>query len=35
MLLRETLRDTGRAGIARVGIRTREYLCAVVPEGEA
>lgn len=35
VLLRETLRDTGRAGIARVVIRTREYLCAVVPEGEA
>ncbi|MQP74655.1 Ku protein [Stenotrophomonas sp. MYb238] len=35
VLLRETLRDTGRAGIARVVIRTREYLCAVVPEGDA
>ncbi|SBV37545.1 conserved hypothetical protein [uncultured Stenotrophomonas sp.] len=35
VLLRETLRDTGKAGIARVVIRTREYLCAVVPEGDA
>ncbi|MGE4457651.1 MAG: Ku protein [Stenotrophomonas sp.] len=35
VLLRETLRDTGRVGIARVVIRTREYLCAVVPEGDA
>ncbi len=29
-LLRETLRRTGKAGIARVVIRSREYLCAVM-----
>ncbi|KRG38770.1 DNA-binding protein [Stenotrophomonas panacihumi] len=35
VLLRETLRKTGKVGIARVVIRTREYLSAVVPEGDA
>ncbi len=35
VLLRETLRSTGKVGIARVVIRTREYLSAVVPEGDA
>lgn len=35
VLLRETLRDTGKVGIARVVIRTREYICAVMPEGDA
>lgn len=35
VLLRETLRSTGKVGVARVVIRTREYLCAVVPEGDA
>ena len=35
VLLRETLKATGKAGVARVVIRTREYLCAVVPEGDA
>ena len=35
VLLRETLRDTGRVGIARVVIRTREYLAAVMPQGDA
>ncbi|WP_379653988.1 Ku protein [Pseudoxanthomonas sp. UC19_8] len=35
VLLRETLRDTGQAGIARVVIRTRQYLCAVLPQGDA
>ncbi|GGK07733.1 non-homologous end joining protein Ku [Luteimonas terricola] len=35
VLLRETLRDIGRAGIARVVVRTREYLCAVLPQGDA
>ena len=35
VLLRETLRDTGKAGIARVVIRTREYLSAVLPQGDA
>ncbi|MEI7037571.1 Ku protein [Fulvimonas yonginensis] len=35
VLLRETLKRTGKIGIARVVIRTREYLCAVMPQGEA
>jgi DNA end-binding protein Ku len=35
VLLRETLRKTGRVGIGRVVIRTREYLCAVFPQGDA
>ncbi|UGB37510.1 Ku protein [Frateuria soli] len=35
VLLRETLKRTGKIGIARVVIRTREYLCAVMPEDEA
>ena len=35
VLLRQTLQETGKAGIARVVIRTREYLCAVLPEGDA
>ena len=35
VLLRETLRDTAKAGIARVVVRTREYLCAVIPQGHA
>ncbi|HET6632803.1 MAG TPA: Ku protein [Rhodanobacteraceae bacterium] len=35
VLLRETLKSTGRVGIARVVIRTREYLCAVMPNGDA
>lgn len=35
VLLRETLATTGRAGIARVVIRTREYLSAVLPRGDA
>jgi DNA end-binding protein Ku len=35
VLLRETLKRTGRIGIARVVIRTREYLCAVLPQGDA
>lgn len=34
VLLRETLKKTGKIGIARVVIRTREYLAAVMPEGE-
>lgn len=33
-LLRETLRRTGKAGIAKVVIRTKQYLAAVVPEGD-
>ena len=35
VLLRETLRETARIGIGRVVIRTREYLCAVIPQGDA
>ncbi|NYZ61340.1 Ku protein [Luteimonas deserti] len=35
VLLRETLKQTGKVGIARVVIRTREYLCAVLPEDDA
>jgi len=35
VLLRETLKKTGRIGIGRVVIRTREYLCAVIPQGDA
>ena len=35
VLLREVLRDTNRIGIARVVIRTREYLSAVMPKGDA
>ena len=35
VLLRETLKATGRVGIARVVIRTREYLAAVLPQGDA
>lgn len=35
VLLRETLKKTGRIGIARVVIRTREHLCAVLPQGDA
>ena len=35
VLLRETLVETGKIGIARVVIRTREYLSAVIPQGPA
>jgi DNA end-binding protein Ku len=35
VLLRETLRKTGKVGIARVVVRTREYLCALMPEDDA
>jgi DNA end-binding protein Ku len=35
VLLRETLARTGKIGIARVVIRTREYLSAVMPRGKA
>jgi DNA end-binding protein Ku len=35
VLLRDTLAETGKVGIARVVIRTREYLCAVLPQGDA
>lgn len=35
VLLRETLRTNKKIGIARVVIRTKEYLCAVMPQGKA
>jgi DNA end-binding protein Ku len=35
VLLREALQKTGKIGIARVVIRTRESLCAVIPEDDA
>jgi DNA end-binding protein Ku len=35
VLLRETLVRTGKVGVARVVIRTREYLSAVMPQGDA
>lgn len=35
VLLREALEQTGKIGIARVVIRTRESLCAVLPQGHA
>jgi len=35
VLLRETLKSTGKVGVAPVVIRTRQYLCAVVPEDDA
>jgi len=35
VLLRDTLARSGKAGLARVVIRTREYLALVLPEGEA
>ena len=35
VLLREALQKTGKIGIARVVIRTRENLCAVVPHDNA
>lgn len=34
-LLREVLRESGKAGIGRVVIRTRQYVAALVPRGEA
>jgi DNA end-binding protein Ku len=35
VLLREALKSAGRIGIAKVVIRTRQYLAAVIPEGDA
>jgi DNA end-binding protein Ku len=35
VLLRETLKETGKVGIGRVVLRTKEYLCAVLPQGDA
>ena len=34
-LLREALRRSGKVGIAKVVIRSREYLAAVIPHGQA
>lgn len=34
-LLRETLKDAGKVGIARVVIKTRQHLAAVKPKGDA
>jgi DNA end-binding protein Ku len=34
-LLRETLKETGKVGIARVVIKTRQHLAAVKPKGDA
>lgn len=35
VLLRETLKKTGRIGIARVVLRTKQYLSAVIPQDAA
>jgi DNA end-binding protein Ku len=35
VLLRETLKKTGRIGIGKVVIRTRQYLSALMPQGDA
>jgi DNA end-binding protein Ku len=35
VLLRETLKNTGRIGIGKVVIRTRQYLSALMPQGDA
>jgi DNA end-binding protein Ku len=35
VLLRETLKKTGRIGIGKVVIRTRQYLCALLPQDDA
>jgi DNA end-binding protein Ku len=35
VLLRETLKKTGKVGIGRVVIRTKEYLAAVMPQDDA
>lgn len=34
-LLRDVLAETGKVGIARVVIRTRQYIAAMVPQGDA
>jgi len=34
VLLRDAMRESGKAGIARVVIRTREYLAAMTPRGD-
>ena len=35
VLLRETLKATGKVGVGRVVLRTKEYLCAVMPQEDA
>ena len=35
VLLRETLRATGKAGVAKVALRTRQHMAAVIPHGDA
>jgi DNA end-binding protein Ku len=35
VLLREAISDAGKAGIARVVIRARQYLAALIPQGDA
>lgn len=35
VLLREVLRQAGRLGLARVVLHTRQYLCALLPQGDA
>lgn len=35
VVLREALRKSGMAGIAKVVLRTKQYLCAVMPQGDA
>lgn len=35
VLLREALKKSGKIGIAKVVLRTREYLSALIPEGDA
>lgn len=35
VLLRDALASTGKIGVARVVIRTREHLCALLPQGDA
>ncbi|MGY6272249.1 non-homologous end joining protein Ku [Achromobacter denitrificans] len=35
VLLREVLRKAGRLGLARVVLHTRQYLCALLPQGDA
>jgi DNA end-binding protein Ku len=35
VLLRETLKKTGKIGIGKVVIRTRQYLSALMPQGDA
>lgn len=34
VLLRDTLRESGKAGVARVVIRTRQHLAAMLPRGD-